>query len=117
MDNQALVKMIQNLTEKIDAMQKNEFHIHIEKVTVDHLQLDELAYHLDKIDIKELSGMMNLGNSFSPNLETVKSQSKSPQYKNEKNDSKEKPNSHSKPLKKDEPVLSVNINGKEILLD
>jgi len=116
MDNQEVIRMIQKLNEKIDSIQKREFHFHIEKVTVQHLQLEELAYHLDKIDIKELSGMMNLGNSFSPNLETIKSQSKKSAEKNPENERDETSySSKSQEGERIEPALSVIINGKEIL--
>lgn len=116
MDNQEIVKMIQKLNEKIDSIQKNEFHFNIDKVTVEHLQLEELAYHLDKIDIKELSGMMNLGNSFSPNLESIKSKSKKSTEKKPEIDRNE-PLYKSKPQEGEriEPALSVIINGKELL--
>ncbi|MBT2640580.1 MULTISPECIES: hypothetical protein [unclassified Bacillus (in: firmicutes)] len=116
MDSQEIVKMIQKLNEKIDSLQKSDFHFHIEKVTVEHLQLEELAYHLDKIDIKELSGMMNLGNSFSPNLETIKSQSKNSMEKKPEKDRDEPTySSKSHEGERAEPALSVIINGKEIL--
>jgi hypothetical protein len=111
MDNQELIKLIHQLSDKIDSIQRNEFHFHIEKVNVEHLRLEELAYHLDTIDIKELSGMMNLGNSFSPNLDIVKSLSKKSK---EKQGHKEQ-NSGGKKGKRKEPVLSVVINGKEVL--
>jgi hypothetical protein len=117
MDNQDLVKMIQNLNDKIDSMQKSEFHIHIDKVTVEHLQLEELAYHLDKIDIKELSGMMNLGNSFSPNIESVKSTSKNQQKKKDNTETDKSNHNDPQEINRDKPILSVVINGKEILSD
>ncbi|WP_404332797.1 hypothetical protein [Mesobacillus maritimus] len=54
---------------------ENEIHLHIHNVQIDSLTLDELSYHLDNIDIKELSGMLNLGNSFSPKIQSSKNQS------------------------------------------
>lgn len=117
MDNQDLIKMLQNLNDRIDSMQKNEFHFHIDKVTVEHLQLEELAYHLDKIDIKELSGMMNLGNSFSPNIESVKSPSKNLQKKKDNTETDKSNHNGPKENNRDKPILSVVINGKEILSD
>lgn len=116
MDNQEIVKMIQMLNEKIDSIQKSDFHFHIEKVTVEHLQLEELAYHLDKIDIKELSGMMNLGNSFSPNLETIKSRSKkTTEQKRENHRVEPAYSSKRQEGERIEPALTVVINGKKIL--
>ncbi|WP_338472384.1 hypothetical protein R4Z10_06455 [Niallia sp. XMNu-256] len=49
--------------------------LHLNKLT-----LEELAFHLDKLDIKEISGMLNLGNTFSPRIHP-KSKDKQPSSK------------------------------------
>ncbi len=36
----------------------------IKEITVHDFKLDELSYRLDRLDIKELSGALNLGNNF-----------------------------------------------------
>lgn len=64
-------KMSNNSTEKV------EYHIQIDQLDIHQPVLDELTYRLDKLDIKELSGALNLGNNFTPKVESQrKSQSK-----------------------------------------
>lgn len=48
---------------------QNEYHIYVEKMDVHSATLDELNFYLDKIDIKELSGAMNIGNTFGTKVE------------------------------------------------
>ena len=55
------------LQDKPDA--RIHFEIRIQDLHLNELNLEELAFHLDRLDIKELSGMLNLGNTFSPNLQ------------------------------------------------
>ncbi|AGX04866.1 MULTISPECIES: hypothetical protein [Bacillaceae] len=42
----------------------HNIHLEINEVNIESFQLDQLSYFLDRIDVKSLSGMMNLGNSF-----------------------------------------------------
>jgi hypothetical protein len=42
----------------------HSIHLDINEVNIETFQLDQLSYFLDRIDVKSLSGMMNLGNSF-----------------------------------------------------
>ncbi|MGD6857879.1 hypothetical protein ACQCVO_22840 [Bacillus infantis] len=42
----------------------HNIHLEINEVNIENFQLDKLSYFLDRIDVKSLSGMMNLGNSF-----------------------------------------------------
>ncbi|HAQ06299.1 MAG TPA: hypothetical protein DCR24_01710 [Bacillus bacterium] len=139
MNDSELIKLIQGINEKIETIMgtgKQEYHFHIEKVMIETLQLDELSYHLDKIDVKELSGMLNLGNSFSPSVESTKSQSSKPPEKNvkkkkgqnefgeEDKQTDEKEEALKSRDKDDEyienqgssPVLKVIIDGKEIII-
>jgi hypothetical protein len=39
-------------------------HITIEEINLDNLQLENLIFNLEKIDVKELSGALNIGNNF-----------------------------------------------------
>jgi ribosomal protein L12E/L44/L45/RPP1/RPP2 len=71
---------------------KNTIHLHIQHVSIESLQLDELAYHLDSIDIKELSGMLNLGNSFSPKIMDASSKQKNSEKADDKKENSEKDN-------------------------
>ena len=97
MDQEKMMNKIEELVEKINLL---ETSIHKKKnppiiVKVDvkdlHLNeftLEELAFHLDQLDIKEISGMLNLGNTFSPRIHPKSKQQKPPS-------SKEKPEAHS----------------------
>ncbi|CEG25713.1 hypothetical protein [Bacillus sp. B-jedd] len=55
------------LQDKPDA--RIHFEIRIQDFHLNEMNLDELAFHLDRLDIKELSGMLNMGNTFSPNVQ------------------------------------------------
>ncbi|MBL5768698.1 hypothetical protein B5V88_16010 [Heyndrickxia sporothermodurans] len=89
MDKTNIVKQIEELSKKINAFEKvlqkkNTASIHvqidIQDLHLKELNLEELAFHLDKLDIQDLSGMLNLGNTFSPTvhakMKTKKSTSK-----------------------------------------
>ncbi|WP_226530405.1 hypothetical protein [Metabacillus niabensis] len=58
---QNIEKRMAHIEEKLNTEQKNEkFHIeHIENLT-----LDNLSYHLETVDVKEVSGILNIGNTF-----------------------------------------------------
>lgn len=63
-------KLLQEINEKINKLEceinevknKPEYHINIDKLDVQ--QLDNLIFRLDKLDIKDLSGALNIGNNF-----------------------------------------------------
>lgn len=66
-----LEQNIVRLTKAIDLLkehQKNEYNVYIEKINVQSLTLDELNFSLENIDVNELSGAMNIGNTFSPTV-------------------------------------------------
>lgn len=46
------------------------YHIHVQNLHVHNPKLDQLAFRLDQLDIKELSGSLNLGNNFGVNERT-----------------------------------------------
>jgi ABC-type transporter Mla subunit MlaD len=52
-------KQLQSLSDK-----STEYHVHIEELNVNHPVLENLTFRLDQLDIKELSGALNLGNNF-----------------------------------------------------
>lgn len=87
-------------------------HLHVQEVNIQNLNLDELAYHLGSIDIKELSGMLNLGNTFSPST-------RPDQLKKKKGKTPATPNHHSKtgtPTEKEKnDEIQIVINGKRII--
>ncbi|NSL51001.1 hypothetical protein [Calidifontibacillus erzurumensis] len=67
---QAIIKRLNEIEKKLTEIRQNiEFHIHIEKLDIHDPQLKELSFSLDKLDIKELSGALNLGNNFNPKVE------------------------------------------------
>lgn len=109
MDQDNLINKLEELYQKVDTLEKfiqdkNSPSIIIKMDVKDlHLQelkLEELAFHLEKLDIKELSGMLNLGNTFSPAVHRKpKSSTQSPK----RNPQKEK---------KDD--IKININGKSV---
>ncbi|QQZ08454.1 hypothetical protein [Heyndrickxia vini] len=95
MDKMNIIKQIEELSKKIYAFEKIlqekstasiHVQIDIQDLHLKELNLEELAFHLDKLDIQDLSGMLNLGNTFSPTvhakMKTKKSTSK--QQKKEK---------------------------------
>ncbi|GAE37368.1 hypothetical protein JCM9157_4643 [Halalkalibacter akibai JCM 9157] len=53
-----LEKLIETLSEK-----ETIYHINVEKIDVHDLKLENLTFSLDKLDIKDLSGALNLGNN------------------------------------------------------
>lgn len=70
----AILKVLQNidkriarLEEKLNTDQKN-YKFHIENV--ENLTLENLSYHLDTVDVKEVSGILNIGNTFQEDYPT-----------------------------------------------
>lgn len=52
-----------------------EYHIHVEKLDVQ--QLENLVFSLDTLDIKDLSGTLNIGNNFGIKESAEKTKDKS----------------------------------------
>jgi seryl-tRNA synthetase len=109
MDQDNLLNKLDELYKKINTLEKSvheqkqpsiTIHLDVKDLHLQELKLDELAFHLDKIDIKELSGMLNLGNTFSPSVHR--------KAKTKTNSPKDKPRKE----KRDE--IKVNINGKSV---
>lgn len=65
-DNLLLKEILRKLTsleQEVEKLKsKPEYHINIEKLDVQ--QLDSLTFQLDTLDIKDLSGTLNIGNNF-----------------------------------------------------
>lgn len=63
-------RLLQEISEKINKLEdeidrinnRPEYHINIDKLDIH--QLDNLIFRLDKLDIKDLSGALNIGNNF-----------------------------------------------------
>ena len=58
---QNIEKRIARLEERLNTEQKN-YKFHIENV--ENLTLENLSYQLDTLDVKEVSGILNIGNTF-----------------------------------------------------
>lgn len=112
---------LRNLKNKIQVFEKKleqlsdkgmDNHVVIKDLTLDHPVVEKLTFHLDKLQLKEVSGALNLGNNFGVNVrpKSQKSQSKpkpkSTTQQSEKppqqESSKEKPKT-SKPKENQEP--------------
>lgn len=72
------IKKMEQIIQNIDN-KSPEYHINIEKITIENPQLDNLTFRLDKLDIKELGGALNMGNNFG--VEVVKEQKHKKQSK------------------------------------
>jgi hypothetical protein len=72
-----IYKKIISIEEEVEKLKsKPEYHINIEKLDVQ--QLENLTFTLDTLDIKDLSGTLNIGNNFDTkkSIEKVKSKKK-----------------------------------------
>lgn len=81
-------------------------HIDVKDIHLQELNLEELAFHLDKLDIKELSGMLNLGNTFSPVNQTKGKPESTPSPK-------KNPNKKQTDVKQSDDIKVI-INGKPV---
>ncbi|UCZ53970.1 hypothetical protein LGQ02_04080 [Bacillus shivajii] len=62
---QALEQQIARLQETLQQKEKVDVYIEIHHLNLEHFDLADLSFRLDSLDIKELSGTLNLGNNFS----------------------------------------------------
>lgn len=70
--------VLQEIVEKIGAIEKKlqdisshptVYHINIQSLDIHDPVLKELTFSLENLDIKELSGALNMGNNFGPKVE------------------------------------------------
>jgi hypothetical protein len=85
--NESITRLTQKLEELEKTIISKQQDIHIETVNIYRPVLEKLSFSLDKVDIKELSGSLNLGNNFG--VEMGKEASKK-EGKKKGNDRKEK---------------------------
>lgn len=65
-----------SIEEEVEKLKsKPEYHINIENLDVQ--QLENLTFTLDTLDIKELSGTLNIGNNFDTKKSSCKAMGKS----------------------------------------
>ncbi len=69
------LKKIEEALEKMGG-KTPEYHINIEKLGMYNPILKELTFSLDKIDVRDLSGSLNVGNNFGIKTENDKDKEK-----------------------------------------
>lgn len=114
MDQTDIFKKIEELVQKVSLLEKSIketsnpsiiVNMDVKNLNLQELNLEELAFHLDQLDIKELSGMLNLGNIFSPKVHPESKLKKTVLNKNTKLQDEEKNNKND---------IRIKINGKLI---
>ncbi|RDU36053.1 hypothetical protein DRW41_15815 [Neobacillus piezotolerans] len=106
---ESLVKFAERLDRLENALndsQKSKIHfdIHINDLHLNELNLEELAFHLERLDIQELSGMLNLGNTFSPKVHG----------KEKLNEPVPEDSPESSSEEKDDRDIQIMINGEQV---
>lgn len=99
---QNIEKRMAHIEQKLNAEQKNyKFHIeHVEKLT-----LENLSYHLETVDVKEVSGILNIGNTFQEDYPTT--------IQNQKIRSRQKPKTEDFSIIINEKKIPYKIVGSE----
>jgi anion-transporting ArsA/GET3 family ATPase len=114
MDQENVMNKLEELFQKVKLLEQSIqaksnppiiVKVDVKDLHLNELNLEELAFHLDKLDIKEISGMLNLGNTFSPRVHP-KSKPKHPSTQENPQQEEEEKN------KADE--IQVNINHKPV---
>jgi hypothetical protein len=112
----ALLKKVEELEKLVNNLKGNkvEYNITIHDVHVNDPVIKELSYHLDKLDIKELSGQLNMGNNFSPKTETKNKPKpkKTEEKKQQTKKPKEKPKPPTKKASDEEDNIVIIFNHK-----
>lgn len=71
-----ILRKLVSVEEEVEKLKsKPEYHINIEKMDVQ--QLENLIFRLDALDIKDLSGTLNIGNNFDSKKTACNTMSKS----------------------------------------
>ena len=77
MDYENMINKLEELVQKINLLEETIskksnppiiVKVDVKDLHLNELTLEELSFHLDQLDIKEISGMLNLGNTFSPRV-------------------------------------------------
>lgn len=112
MDQENILKKMDELFQKISTLEKSLqdknnpsviVKMEVKDLHLQHLNIEELAFQLEKLDIKELSGMLNLGNTFSPHVHPKQIP---------KNPAVQKKPQHQEKEQRDD--IQININGKPV---
>src|SRR3982750_4616777 len=115
MDHEKMIDKLEELVQKINLLEESIHKksnppiivkVDVKDLHLNELTLEELSFHLDKLDIKEISGMLNLGNTLSPRVHP-KSKSKHPS-------SQENPEHQEEEEKNQFNEIQVKINHKSV---
>ena len=109
--------VLQEIVEKIGAIEKKlqeissqstVYHITIQNLNIHDPVLKELTFSLENLDIKELSGALNMGNNFGPKVEQ--------KPKNEPEQKKKEQTEHVKktPEQGENNKIKVKVNGTSL---
>ncbi|HHW36414.1 MAG TPA: hypothetical protein GXX18_03860 [Bacillales bacterium] len=109
--------VLHDIVEKIDAIEKRlqeipsqptVYYITIQNLDIHDPILKELTFSLESLDIKELSGALNMGNNFGPKVEQ---KPKNEQEKKQKEQEKTEEQEKKSPEQNDKNEISVKVNG------
>src|SRR4051794_23569432 len=115
MDQEKMINKLEELVQKINLLEESIHKksnppiivkVDVKDLHLNELNLEELAFHLDHLDIKEMSGMLNLGNTFSPHVH--------PKSKRKHPSSQENPEHQEEEEKNHSNEIQVNINHKSV---
>ncbi|WP_053360801.1 hypothetical protein [Bacillus sp. FJAT-27251] len=91
MEQEKMMHTLEKLADKINSLEASIHDrtnppiivkVDVKELHLNELTLEELAFHLDKLDIKEISGMLNLGNTFSPRVHPKSKPKQPPSHEN-----------------------------------
>ena len=123
--NEKVLNIFQNIEKRLTDLEKNmnelskktvhSFHLDIKNVQT--LNLDELSYYLEHIDVKELSGTLNIGNTFPSQTNQYQApEKKGKQITNESDVNRKSGSQNSKAKNKEKgpSEISVKINERSV---
>ncbi|WP_026692310.1 hypothetical protein [Peribacillus kribbensis] len=117
MDEETVLNKLDELYQKINQLEqsipdKNTptiiIKLDVKDLHLQELKLEELAFHLEKLDIQDLSGMLNLGNTFSPVVH------RKPDANSESPSSQSDPQEYEDMEKEKIHDIDIKINGKSM---
>ncbi|WP_222928599.1 hypothetical protein [Oceanobacillus piezotolerans] len=125
MDSENMNNKLEELVQKINLLEKSILkqsnppiiiNVDVKDLHLNELTLEELSFHLDQLDIKEISGMLNLGNNFSPRVHPKSKPKRKHPPTQEKPEQKEEEKNNLNEIQvkiNDKPVPFTITKGKE----
>ncbi|MEM5007821.1 hypothetical protein ABEP42_16435 [Priestia megaterium] len=123
--DEKVLNILQNIEKRLTDLEKNmnelskktvhSFHLDIKNVQT--LNLDELSYYLEHIDVKELSGTLNIGNTFPSQTNQYQApEKKGKQITNESDVNRKSGSQNNKAKNKEKgpSEISVKINERSV---